>query len=291
MRQMLFQNKCLLLLFGLFAAFCIAGCKENSTSSPQYYRIDKPKRSQLGKALNEISGICFTGNASLLAITDSKEKVVLIDTKTKKLKDYTNKVVPPDSDLEDIVQVDSTIYLLMSKGIIKEIPQGAKDTASVKTYELGLSGSNDFETIYYDPTAKGLVLLCKTCAHEKGEGIRTAFRFDLSTKTFDTTAFFTISKEEVKKLLKNDDAKFDPSAAAIHPLNKRLYILSSAGNLLVITDTRGKVIEAYRLNPDDFPQAEGIAFAPNGDMYISNEGKYGRPTLLYFPYLQNGKKK
>ena len=90
-------------------------------------------------------------------------------------------------------------------------------------------------------------------------------------------------------MLKNDDAKFEPSAAAIHPVNKRLYILSSAGQLLVITDTRGQVAEAYDLNPDLFPQAEGIAFAPNGDMYISNEGKSGAPTLLRFSYLQKGK--
>ncbi|HEX6334450.1 MAG TPA: SdiA-regulated domain-containing protein, partial [Flavisolibacter sp.] len=91
-------------------------------------------------------------------------------------------------------------------------------------------------------------------------------------------------------LLKNDDEKFDPSAAAIHPINKRLYILASAGSLLVVTDTRGKVVAAYMLNQDLFPQPEGIAFAPNGDMYISNEGRFGKPTLLLFPYQQKGQK-
>jgi uncharacterized protein YjiK len=91
--------------------------------------------------------------------------------------------------------------------------------------------------------------------------------------------------------LKNADAKFEPSAAAIHPVSKRLFVLSSAGQLLVVTDTRGQVIEAYTLNPDLYPQAEGIAFAPNGDMYITNEGKYGKPTLYYFPFQQAGKKK
>jgi hypothetical protein len=66
--------------------------------------------------------------------------------------------------------------------------------------------------------------------------------------------------------------------------------LSSAGNLLVIADTRGKIIEAYNLDPDLFPQAEGIAFAPNGDMFITNEGKNGPPTLQLFKY-QNSKNK
>jgi uncharacterized protein YjiK len=69
-----------------------------------------------------------------------------------------------------------------------------------------------------------------------------------------------------------------------------LYILSSAGNLLVITDTRGKAIAGYNLNPDDYPQAEGIAFAPNGDMFISNEGKQGKPTLKVFRYQSEKKK-
>jgi uncharacterized protein YjiK len=134
-------------------------------------------------------------------------------------------------------------------------------------------------------------MLCKACAHERKQGIRTAYRFDLATRQFDSAPFYTIDKDAVKATLKDANAKFDPSAAALHPINKRLYILSSAGNLLVITDNRGAVMNAFPLNPDDFPQSEGIAFAPNGDMFISNEKKHGEPTLLRFPYRQSEKKK
>jgi hypothetical protein len=200
-------------------------------------------------------------------------------------------VVPPDSDLEDILALDSSIYLLSSRGTIFEVPLTSKDSSGVIPYSLNLQGQNDFETIYYDPTADGIIMVCKTCAFEKGNHSRSAFRFDLKTKSFDTTAFYSINTEEVKKLMKDNDAKFDPSAAAISPINKRLFILSSAGNLLIVTDTRGKIIEGYKLNPDKFPQAEGIAFAPNGDMYISNEGKYNKPTLMIIPYGEQKKKK
>ena len=268
-----------------------AGCKSKTVLSPENYRVDQPQKTQLGKALNEISGICFAQRNTLLAVSDSKNKIYEIHLASRKLKDHTGMIVANNSDLEDIVQVDSSIYVLESKGVIREIKENATDSNGAKTYTVPVEGKNDFETVYYDPTAGGLVVLCKTCAHEKGTGIRTAYRFDLATKTFDSTAFFTIDKGEVRRLLKNSDAKFDPSAAAIHPLNKRLYILSSAGNLLVVTDTRGKVMEAYDLNPDEFPQAEGLAFAPNGDMYISNEGKFGSPTLLLFPYQPTEKKK
>jgi hypothetical protein len=294
MLNMLFQKQCLPVAYALFvcAALFVSGCKQKSSSSPDY-DFSRPDKTQLGKVLNEISGISYFGekDSALLAVSDSKERVFQIDMKHVRLKDYTEKVVASNSDLEDIVKVDTALYLLMSKGILKEIPDKAKDSSGVKTYVLNLPGTNDFETIYHDPTANAIVLLCKACGDEKGQGVRTAYRFDLETKTFDPAPFFTISKDEVKAVLKDASAKFDPSAAAIHPVNKRLYILSSAGNLLVVTDTRGKVVEAYHLDPDDFPQAEGIAFSPNGDMFIANEGKYGAPTLLRFPYHRTEKKK
>lgn len=292
MPDMLFQNKCLLLAAIILCCVGLVGCQRNNHHSPAGYNLNEPKRSDLGKALNEISGIFYSvEDSSLLAIADSKEKIFQINLKTQKLQDYTGKIIPSNSDLEDLVKIDTSVFLLMSKGMLVEVPQGAKDSTGIKQYDIGLSGSNDFETVYYDPSANSLVLLCKTCAHEKGSGVRTAFRFDLRTRTFEKNAFFTISRGQVKNLLKNADAKFEPSAAAIHPVSKRLFILSSAGQLLVITDTRGQVIEAYTLNPDLYPQAEGIAFAPNGDMYISNEGKYGTATLYSFPLQQNGKKK
>ncbi|HVK96702.1 MAG TPA: SdiA-regulated domain-containing protein, partial [Flavisolibacter sp.] len=240
---------------------------------------------EFGKELVEISGIAYNSdNKTLLGISDNKEHIFQIDYKTPKLSDYTEKVVPPNSDLEDIVKLNDAVYIMASKGLLYEIPNGVKDTSGVKVYDLGLSGTNDFESLYYDSSLNGLVLLCKSCAPDKGEPLRSAFKFDLATKTFSTSAIYYISTDSVKTILKDNDAKFDPSAAAIHPINKFLYILSSAGNLLVITDTKGKVLDAYNLHPDQFPQAEGIAFAPDGTMFIANEGKFGTATLHVFPY-------
>jgi hypothetical protein len=253
--------------------------------SPQGYDLTQPVKVELGKVLNEISGLTFNKEThSLLAISDSKEKVFEISMKKGKLKDYTNKIVPSDSDLEDLVKTDSALFLLSSVGVVYEVIGD-----SVKKYQLHIDGNNDFETMYYDPSADGLILVCKTCEMEKGRGIRGAFRFDLKTRTFDPNPFYIINRKEIEDVLKGENADFKPSAAAINPINKRVYMLSSAGQLLVILDNRGKVFEVYRLNPDAFPQAEGIAFAPNGDMFISNEGKFGSATLQLFRYQGNNK--
>ena len=289
----LFQKECLPTPFFVFvcALLFTSGCKSKEELSPEGYQINKPEVIQLGKVLNEISGICYNReNGDLLAISDSKEQVFELDVRNSKLKDYTEKIVPPDSDLEDVVKINATLYLLMSRGEIVEIPEKAKDTVGMKSYALNLGGQNDFETLYYDPTVDGLIMMCKNCASEKGTGMRTAYRFDLKTKRFDSTAFYTISREDVKAAAKDPDAKFEPSAAAVHPINKRLYILSSAGNLLVVADTRGKVSQAFVLDKDRYPQAEGIAFAPNGTMFITNEKKFDKATLMVFPYQQTNAK-
>jgi len=40
----------------------------------------------------------------------------------------------------------------------------------------------------------------------------------------------------------------------------------------------------YRLDPQLYNQPEGMTFAPNGDLYISNEGGEGIATILKFVY-------
>jgi uncharacterized protein YjiK len=289
MMKQLIQTKCPILMWTvLVCTITLFGCKQQSYISPDGYDMNKPQKENLGKVLNEISGICFNQHDNtLLAISDSKTKVFQININKQKLKDYTDKVVGPDNDLEDIAKVDSAVYLLSSKGIIYEVP-GKRDT--IRSYTFPSGDQNDFETLYYDSSVKSLIMVCKKCPIDKGKDMRSAFRFDLTKKQFDPSPFFTFSSAEVKKVLKDDNAKFEPSAAAIHPINKRLYVLSSAGNLLVVADTRGKIIEAYQLNEEQFPQAEGIAFGPNGDMFITNEGKFGAPTLQMFKY-HNGKNK
>jgi hypothetical protein len=294
MMRKLFQTQCLpLLLLLVCTATLYAGCAGDKNGSPHGYNFKRGQKRELGKVLNEISGLAYNRDSStLLAISDSKNKIFSIDLKKGKLSDYAEKFYAANEqpDYEDLVKLGDTVYVLVSNGTIVAVPKGARDTTGTRVYPFPSDKKNDFESLYFDSTVNSLILLCKNCVHEKGENFKTAFRFDLKTYSFDSTAFYTIDEKELKALVKNDDAKFRPSAAAIHPYNKRLYILASAGNLMVVTDTRGKVIEAYQLNPDYHPQAEGIAFAPDGTMYISNEGKYGVATLQIFSFRQTGQK-
>jgi len=181
------------------------------------------------------------------------------------------------------VYTDSAIYMLVSTGSIVRVE--TKDS-SYLTKEFILEGAkNEFETMYPDVASHSLVMLCKQCNHEKDE-IRMAYRFDLVTNTFDPEPAYIIQIGEIRKMLGDEKAEFKPSAAGINPVNGKLYIVASVGKLLVIADKNGKIEQVFRLDPLLYNQPEGMTFAPNGDLYISNEGGEGIATILKFVYTK-----
>ena len=248
------------------------------------YNFSAPdERMELGKQLHEISGMTYIpGKNVILAENDEKGDIFMVDFRNKN--DNAGKVkFGGKGDYEDIVHTDTAEYMLVSTGSVVQVM--TKDS-SFTTQEFALPAGddkNEFEAMYLGADGHSLVLLCKQCDHEKDE-IRTAYRFDLTTLTFAAEPLYKIDITEIRKLVNDDKAEFKPSAAAINPLNGKLFILASVGKLLVIASKAGKVEQVFKLDETLFNQPEGMTFAPNGDLYISNEGGEGVATILKFLY-------
>ncbi|MEI9947021.1 MAG: SdiA-regulated domain-containing protein [Chitinophagaceae bacterium] len=270
----------------LFVLLTLATCESKHVIyTPKGYDISKAQKTELGQKLDEISGIFWENDDVMLANDDETGKIFFINLKDKKDFSYHALSFGKKNDYEDIVKADTAIYLLISDGEIVKVT-GYHDEDSVQSTVVGSlkGGNNEFETIYYDKEINSIILLCKAC-HKEKDKIRTAFRYDIATQVLSDTPYYEINIDDIKKVLKDNRVEFRPSAAAIHPIEKKLYILSSVGKLLVITDRSGNVEQAIPLSPSMFPQPEGITFASNGDMYISNEVNTGeRATLLKFKY-------
>ena len=195
--QIHIQTRCpaLFVLIFVCAATLHSSCTQQSHGAPEGYDFKKPQRKELGKTLNEISGLSFNADSNiLLGISDSKRKIIGINLKTHKLHDYAEKFWD-QADFEDLVKIDETVFVLISDGTILAVKPGAKDTTGTIAYPFPSTGKNDFETLYHDPSLNALVILCKSCAEEKGQGVRIAYRFDLSGRKFDSTVIYTISSE------------------------------------------------------------------------------------------------
>ena len=57
--------------------------------------------------------------------------------------------------------------------------------------------------------------------------------------------------------------------------------------MLMVLDRNGKVLDLQDLDNKLFLQPEGICFSPQGDLFISNEGRGGKGYILKFKYLKN----
>jgi hypothetical protein len=140
----------------------------------------------------------------------------------------------------------------------------------------------EFESLVYYEKENKLVMITKD-QKKKTVGI-TAVSFDLARKEYDPEPYFEISLKEVFTILTNYNTECKPSGAAINPVNQKLYVIAAVGRVLLECSRAGKLEKIYKINPTHFAQPEGITFATNGDMYISNEGADGKATILKFPY-------
>jgi uncharacterized protein YjiK len=253
--------------------------------SPKGYDLNHPYKISLNKELNEISGIAYyPKDTSVFAIVDENGifyKIYLNRGGAAKKWTFGKK-----EDFEDVVLHDSVFYVLASKGDIVTLRFTNDSIVKDKNkFPEGDKKTNEFESLYYDENFKQLVMLCKQCEGDKNKVMAWGFSTDSLQYT---PALFFIDENQIAEKAGEKKEKFKPSATAVNPITNELYILSSVGKILVITDRNGTVKEVYHLDPELFKQPEGLAFTPKGDMIISNEaGEEGSATILIFKRVMN----
>ena len=270
----------------VFSSVIILGESCNSRNSKSYpsppgYNFSKPYIYKLPTALDEISGLFFyPKDSGIFAIQDEKGWLFKIHLKNplqiERWK-FSN-----GADYEDLSLVDSTFYVLKSKGVLEKFKFATPDSVSIQSLPIS-GGKNEFETLYYDSAKHQLIVICKNCEQDTRKEV-SSWALDPGSDSFGPA--FKIETETIKEQLGEDEKfRFKPSAAAIHPLTGELYVIASVNRTLVILNKDHSVKNAYKINPALFKQPEGLTFAPNGDLIISNEAAdKGVGELLIFKY-------
>lgn len=271
-------------LLWVLLLLALTGCKQKKKiiKSPPHYDFSKVIEGKLDLKLKEISGLAWDADRDeFLAHYDEAGKLFVLDKGTYDiLEEYP---FGAKGDYEDIAIYKGVPYVLRSDGIITKIIRDSAGVRGVEAGKLSISGGKDFETMYADTARKALILICKNCSMDSKSEV-SAFAFYPDSIGFDNNPVYRINADTIKKMSPHKTSKFQPSAAAIHPILKKLFIISSAASQLVIADLDGHPEGVYQLGEKLFPQPEGLTFKKDGTMYISNEGVTSKGTILKFSY-------
>lgn len=290
---------CLLLL----SAKCKRDIKE--TTNPGFYKKgvkvsytfnEADTTFYLHKKLTEISGLTYSEfSDQLVAINDEKAKAYFLNPLSGEIDDEINFGKP--DDYEGITSYQNMIYVVESNGNIKVIDE--KSRKKIDEFNTNLSRKNDIEGLVYDTANGALYLAAKGNSKVDGNtgDEKTIFKIKKGKRDIEPKPLMSLNIiEEIKMMeqkyideniiaslsissrLKN----FAPSGIAIHPKSKDFYILSAKSNSLVIVSPTNGVQAVLFLNRSRHTQPEGICFAPDGTLYISNEGRSKNGTLSVF---------
>jgi uncharacterized protein YjiK len=267
------------------------------------YNLHEPdKVYKLPGKLNEISGLSFYKKNELAVVQDEKGNVYFFDVITGEINEKID--FSDNGDFEGIEVIDDQIWVLKSNGNLYRVNYlKNKNETNTKEYKTHLSKKNDAEGLAYDKNNNRLLIACKGQPYsddKKGNNKKAIYFFDLDEKKLSKKPLILIDIEQIKKLKKYNkmailgldllrwfspakgDLSFQPSGISIHPETNNIYVLASVGKLLIVFDKNGEFLSVIKLNSRIFEQPEGICFDPDGNLYISNEGKDSAATVLKF---------
>ena len=225
----------------------------------------------LPKELKEVSGISWMQGDRFACVQDEIGKVFIYNTRTSSVENeipFAGK-----GDYEGIAIVADTIYVLHANGKIFEIANYSSPKRRVKLYESHLSKKQDNESLAYDKKNNRLLVAVKEAKSDKDD-FKGIYSFDLKTKTMAVKPVYKIDlNNKVFKGKKSNSIQ--PSDIEVHPLTGNIYIIEGNKPKLLVLNSKGDILFLNELKDKEFSQPEGLSFSPDGQMYISNEGKPG----------------
>ncbi|MDR6300460.1 hypothetical protein [Mesonia maritima] len=251
-------------------------------------RLEQPKenyeytilnRWELPEILEEVSGISWIGNNKVACIQDEEGSIFIYNLKTSQLEDtidFANK-----GDYEDIVINHQDAYVLRSDGIIFGVENYLTDP-TVTEYATFNDDSRNVEGLTLDKVHNRLLLAVKDEKHEE-KAFKGIYALDLATKKFQFLPEYKIHlNDEIFKNLavKKTHKLMRPSALTFTNDAEEIYYLDGAQPKFLISDKEGNLKKLYHLNEEEFNQPEGITISPDNRIFISNEGKKGKPNIL-----------
>lgn len=228
--------------------------------------------------LKEVSGIAYMDGDRFACIQDEQGIIYIYNTATGKIE----KEIPfaAAGDFEDITLVGETAWVVRADGKLFEVDVKSGKAAQHNTL---LTVEHNVEGLAYDKASNRLLLAIKD-EEPGGADYKGIYGFDLATKKLAKDPVYKIdlahdlfAEGKGKKGKKGKAVK--PSAIGIHPSTGEIYVTDGPKSRLLIMDSKGEIKNLVELGKA-FEQPEGLAFGPQGELYISNEGNKQPGNIL-----------
>jgi uncharacterized protein YjiK len=280
-------------------ALCIAPLSLPDSTLGHYSFNDPPAwRVDLPRELDEISGLAFSPDWRLFAHGDEKGIVWQLDPRSGRiLKRFAlayGPGLPPfmgkrprgdivTGDFEDIQIVGDRFFLLSSNGVLVEFREGADgERVPFRAFDTGLARSCELEGLTYDEPTRSLLLLCKHPYLGAWRRQIVLLGWSLDTRRLDPKPRLRVPVNGVARVTGLD--AFHGSAVAVAPESGNLVMLAGPQRRIIEVSPAGEVVAGEALKPKLHRQPEGLAFASDRTMLISDEAAGGRATLTAYAY-------
>lgn len=237
------------------------------------YEFENPtEKYDLPDKLKEISGLSYYKKNQLVCVNDEQGKIFIYDINEKKIVDK----IPfgKDGDYEGVEVVGDEVFVLNSNGKLKGFKIGIAFEREIDCSEPEVI---EYEGLGYDAKSKYLLLIAKERTKDVDDK-KMIYAYDFDRKVL--FKHIAIPQEQVKDEANGKD--FKPSGIAVHPKTGQTFIIASDGKKLLVLSEKGQKEALISLNPKTYRQPEGICFSPDGDLFISSEGKDGNGYILRF---------
>ncbi len=270
------------LLLGLVAGAMFVACAPTVTPGQQApgmlgsYDIESPTASfEMPGRLDEISGLATTADGRLFGHDDERGTVHEIDRATGQVgKRFSVGDPPLEEDFEGLAIVGERFFLVTSAGQLHEFREvGDRETAPHRTTDLGMGTGCEIEGLDHDPRDDLLLVACKVVTPDRG--VLVVHRIPLDPARA-RPAPLEIPRSQLAAFGLRED--FQPSSVAVSP-SGTLLLVSAAPEALIEVDGAGRVIAGTDLPGGRHPQTEGLAFGPDGTLYMSDE-QNGSPARV-----------
>lgn len=245
--------------------------------------------------LHEISGLAVTADGRLFAHGDEDGTVYQLDPRSGRVtKRFALAATGDDPDLgkkvrdgrlagdfEDIAIAGDRFFLVSSNGVLLEFAEG-EDGGSVpyRAYPTGLEKVCEVEGLAFDPSAKSLLLLCKTMREKSGRQQVVVYAWSLADRSLGDKPRLAVPWSALARATGGNG--FNGSALTLTPGGQSLLMVAGMQQLFAEVGPDGAVRRGGAMDKGTHPQPESLAFLPDGTLLVASEGGKGEAVLTRY---------